>query len=653
MPESNLRLTRSQLINLAPPQRLALSAWAEQNLVLPAKLSAEPGRFSLERTPYLREIMDAFTDPSVREITVLSSTQVGKTTLLQAAVGYMIDQAPAPALFVVPTEDDVRGIAGERLRILVDTTPAIARHKTGAANDTRGIVWSFDRMILKLGWSGSDASLAGMPCQVVFLDELGKYRNPRGGLASDRVQLARERTRTFRRTRKIIKTSTPDVESDLINREFLRSDQRRYYVPCPHCGHFAPFVFHREDDGHRFRFADDVRDPEQIRAQRLAWFECRQCTKRIAQDQHKAVMVSRGVWCPEGSTVSLEGRIEGAAAASGHRGFAIWAAYSPFVDWWEIAAEWLTAQGDLELMKSFINDVLGQPWVDRTADVRIEDVRERAVTYELRTVPAEVGLITTGIDVQKDHAWFASRGWCEGERSYLVDWGRVEWAGTQSVELVTALVEASWLKLAPDGKATEAAMQNRLVLIDAGHRRDEVEDVARRYPALVRPTVGRSMRGGAAFRAVQADKDLRGQNIAGGLMLWPFDADTYKNKTARLIATDAAQPGAWFVPTEVGEEYLRQVTAEERLRIYSGGVPREVWRMRRGRRQNHLWDCEVLCTLAADMLGVGRFRFARAPARPPRRERDPSARAEREGADPLGRVSLKRHRERRSGWVNG
>jgi phage terminase large subunit GpA-like protein len=52
----------------------------------------------------------------------------------------------------------------------------------------------------------------------------------------DPVALAERRTTTFAR-RKILLTSTPTVKDfSRIEAEYLRSDQRRFYVPCPKCG---------------------------------------------------------------------------------------------------------------------------------------------------------------------------------------------------------------------------------------------------------------------------------------------------------------------------------------------------------------------------------------------------------------------------------
>src|SRR5262245_57825382 len=77
---------------LAPPPRLTVSEWADANRRLSSESSAEPGAWRTDRAPYQRGIMDAVTDPDVREIWVQKSAQVGWTEILNNVIGYFVDQ---------------------------------------------------------------------------------------------------------------------------------------------------------------------------------------------------------------------------------------------------------------------------------------------------------------------------------------------------------------------------------------------------------------------------------------------------------------------------------------------------------------------------------------------------------------------------------
>src|SRR5262245_52530495 len=91
---------------LRPDPLLTVSEWADQNRFLSSKSSAEPGRWSTARTPYLREIMDALSPSSpVEDVVFMKGAQVGGTEAGQNWIGYVIDRAPGPMMMVQPSLD--------------------------------------------------------------------------------------------------------------------------------------------------------------------------------------------------------------------------------------------------------------------------------------------------------------------------------------------------------------------------------------------------------------------------------------------------------------------------------------------------------------------------------------------------------------------
>ena len=65
------------LAGMQPPENLTVSEWAEEKRRLSSESSAETGSYRVNRTPYLREVMDAFTDPKVRRLILVSSSKSG------------------------------------------------------------------------------------------------------------------------------------------------------------------------------------------------------------------------------------------------------------------------------------------------------------------------------------------------------------------------------------------------------------------------------------------------------------------------------------------------------------------------------------------------------------------------------------------------
>ena len=81
------RTLKSALLNFKPPEQITVKEWADKYRRLSPENSAEPGRWRTDRTPYLEEIMDAFTDPKIRRIAVAASSQVGKTEMEMNMLG--------------------------------------------------------------------------------------------------------------------------------------------------------------------------------------------------------------------------------------------------------------------------------------------------------------------------------------------------------------------------------------------------------------------------------------------------------------------------------------------------------------------------------------------------------------------------------------
>jgi len=93
---------------LKPGDRPAMSDWAEANYVLSAETSDIPGPWSNDYTPFLREIMNWWSDATTRQITIVKCTQAGGSELANIAVGYTCDVDPAPTMIVMPREDDAK-----------------------------------------------------------------------------------------------------------------------------------------------------------------------------------------------------------------------------------------------------------------------------------------------------------------------------------------------------------------------------------------------------------------------------------------------------------------------------------------------------------------------------------------------------------------
>jgi phage terminase large subunit GpA-like protein len=224
---------------LTPDAALTVSEWADRNRILSPRDSAEPGRYRTDRTPYMREIMDALSPThSPRRVVFMKSAQVGATTAGSNFIGYVVHHAPGPMLAVQPTVELAKRFSRQRLDPLIAESPVLReRVKPARSRDAGNTVLSkeFPAGLLIITGANSAVGLRSMPARYLFLDEVDAYP-PSADEEGDPVALAEARTRTFSWRAKAFLASTPTIRGlSRIEREYEASDQRRYFVPCPHC----------------------------------------------------------------------------------------------------------------------------------------------------------------------------------------------------------------------------------------------------------------------------------------------------------------------------------------------------------------------------------------------------------------------------------
>lgn len=577
-----------------PPERLTVSQWADRHRVLDQMRSAEPGPWRTRRTPYLREPMDSFGAPGIEQVTMCFSAQAGKTEVLLNTLGYAIDQDPGPCLFVTRREQDATRLLANAIRPMVDASPQLRRNLTGHASDwkTSGEV-RFLRMVLYMGWAASPTSLASNPCRYVWCDEVDKYPEF-SGKEADPVDLARERQHTFVGQRCLLLASTPTTRRGRIWREYELSDQRRYWVPCPHCGTFQVLRWAQ------VRWPEEITDPRELLGRDAAWYECEGCTQHIS-DAEKVRALDRGVWVPRGGTVGADGQIEGAPEPSPHRGYALWRGYSPWSTWSQIAAKFLEAQQtqDRSRLMNFVNSWLAELWEEELERPSAGSVEAAVVEGHVEgEFPDEVKVLTAGVDVQKRNVYVTVWGWGADERVWLVYARRF---GPDLAALVDSVI------LGQFGREGRRKLPVRVVAIDCRHRRDEVFALARAYPN-VRAILGVERKDPLPFAVKRVDKHpVSGTAYRKALRVWSVNVGIFKDRIARAMETGPA-PGkryAFHVHADPLPEFVASMGSEHKVLEHGrAGAAKERWVPKPGAAGNHFWDTAVYAWAAAEMIHV-------------------------------------------------
>ena len=85
------RELRKQIRSFLVADDLTVSQWADKFRRLSPESSAEAGPWRTRKTPYLKDVMDAWCDPKIRHIVMVAASQVGKSEAMNNIVGYIID----------------------------------------------------------------------------------------------------------------------------------------------------------------------------------------------------------------------------------------------------------------------------------------------------------------------------------------------------------------------------------------------------------------------------------------------------------------------------------------------------------------------------------------------------------------------------------
>jgi phage terminase large subunit GpA-like protein len=284
--------------------------------------------------------MDAFSDPAINRVVFMKCARIGATEAGLNVIGYFIEQDPSPIFIVQPTVDDAKDFSKEQLTPSIEESAVLrARVSDAKSRDSGNTILAkiFPGGALYLVGANSPRGFRRRTARVVVLEEVDGYP-PSAGTEGDQVKLAERRATTFQHRRKVYINSTPTLKGlSRIEREYENSDQRRYFVACPDCGHEQTLQW------------KNLKCDEK-RAETAAYM-CEGCGVLIPE-REKFGMVQRGRWMATNP---------GPLTA----GFHINALYSPWVSWRELAEEWFAAQGDVSKLQVFVNTALGETWEDR------------------------------------------------------------------------------------------------------------------------------------------------------------------------------------------------------------------------------------------------------------------------------------------------
>ena len=386
-----------------------------EDMVLPEN-SPFPGKLKLD--PPQIGIVQALDDPNIQHITLMCSSQVGKTLILCLVCSHVIMRDPQPVLFMHPTEDEVTAFVRDKLRPLIDSNPGVrSRTKYRGTGTSKARAITFRGGMIRMVTATLARSFRGTTAKKVIVDECdvfsSRLQDPLGAL--------NERLTMYGSEGKMIVASTPiDYGESNIAKRYENSDRREFMTPCYHCDGMFSFKWeHVKDDA--------------------LW--CPQCGAQITDDQ-RVEMIDKGFW-----EATNEGN-------PGHAGFYMNQLHSPRIK----LADILQKRREMD-ERTFMAGVMGVPddFAGKTFDARGQE--ELILSLYVPREFDQPDIITIGVDVHADRFELSVLDWSgdNGSRYDVTRHVRMYHDGVERDE--------SWLALDEEVKKYQADK----VFVDAGY----------------------------------------------------------------------------------------------------------------------------------------------------------------------------------------
>lgn len=548
---------------LKPLPKTSVSQWADNYRMLSSGISAEPGKWKTSRAPYQKDIMNAFTEPGIHRVVVKSSSQIGKSDMMNNVIGRFAHLDPCAIMMIQPTIDMAQDYSKTRIASMIKDTKVLNNLfydvKSRDANNTiLSKVFPGGRLIMC--GANSPAGLASRPIRILLADEVDRFPDS-AGTEGDPVDLAAKRMTTFWNSCMGLFSTPTNEGSSRIDEEYLAGTQEEWQHKCPNCGEY-----------HLLRHIDMTVDYKEIKT----------------PSGKKTVIVNDVKWrCPHCGFSFSEKEMKQTpqkyisrnadALKNGIRSFFVNGFTSPWMTWTRIMREWLEAKGDPEREKVIMNTVFGESYKQKGAfeDEQIFLRRRESYGAEL---PDGVLLLTAAIDTQDNRLEYEVVGWGKEEECWGIRKGIVLGAPNQArtwKEIDNILDKTYHFA---DGKGLKVV---RTFIDSGGHYTSDVYNYCQKNFHKQRFAI--KGRGGPGIPLIY--KIAKANNAKAPLIL--LGVDDGKQQIMDRLSIDSPGPLYFHFPQDEGikelsnrgydDLYFKGIISEHKKVYKRNGVLREVW----------------------------------------------------------------------------
>lgn len=587
-------MTRNPLSSIlrdawTPADRREPWRWCEDH-IKSIPYSPLPGPFRSENSPWIREVMEAIVDPKIRLVSIIAAVQSSKTTSPELTLCYIIANLPGPCLWLDQTDEDAKDESESRLQKLFESCEPVKKLFPKNKNKQRNCTIHFSNgMTLWLLGAYNKTNLQRRSIRWLFGDET--WRWPVGHMAE-----AEARTTAFGWLGKCVFMSQGGEENDDTHRKFETTDMREWHYKCPKCGKYIPYKWEN------IEWDDDCKDEngeyDFSKINHSTALKCPECGEYFEDSDRMRRILNK-----DGKFIALNPN-----ASKENVGFH-WNALAS-MSWGKLAELYLRAKiaarkGDSSLLQQFYQKRLALAWREFAEDYRLEiasgsynsgDAWDEEAGFnklgEIIAPPfAENEVIAPlrimSVDVQMNCFYLIVRAWSINGSSRLLwhekvlTWEDIEEiqkrfkildnlvfvdAGYNSFEVYKYCGERNWIALMGDNRA------------NFFHRLPNGKTVLRFYSPVKHIFISRYVKCRMHFWS----------NL------------NVKDTLARIRRNQNPADGAtWEVPTDISEDYLKQMESEHRIKKGNSWIWEQI-----GNRPNHYLDCEAMNCAGALMLKI-------------------------------------------------
>lgn len=613
----NYRKVMLQMARLfSPPKRMSAHTWADKYRRLP-KTAAESGRWSSERTPWIRDILEAVDSPQIDTVVVWAASQVSKTEgVIINYIGMRLHLAPVPMGFFGPDELTVKDISQDRIQPMLRETPELwAGTAKGQAFQTFKVTVNGCKLYMLSARSA--AQMASRPMGVVFIDEYSRIAaNKREGDVRDIIDA---RGNTYPGFTAIVTSTATEGEAErhwnpdtkLTYWDFpgavpdptvtlWRSGTRmEWAIPCKHCSqYFIP-------DLSTLLIADMGNIDDSAAHARIQCPHCRGVMDEA--DKFRANALGRYV-NGRYQRITPDGDVIGDVPANSVASFWIPGLVSMFPGGTiaKRAKKLLEARSaaykDQEAKeKAVLNVQFGQLWAPAGKGTDSDIVESLRQNYQRDWVPAEAAALTMGVDCSADRLWYVVRAWGHGPdmTSWLIAAGQLH-GNLEPDNKMSGNIMPVWQRLNEKLMHLWDGMHIDACAIDSGAFTDEVYDFCEYHDesGIAFPIKGDDKVINTLFKPGTVHYTRAGRP-SRSLVLWKLNTDGLKRWLHKRYQRPAGTYGSFNYSDHAPEEYPKHLVSEKR--VFDRMKGRYYWR---ASGENHWFDAEVYALMAALKIGV-------------------------------------------------